>query len=151
MMFQGRHFQNAYITRDFEKGLATFKAHGLEPHMTHDADIEVQTRQGPQRMVNRIAFIWQGDLQYELIQPVSGLGGFYTDVLPADDSLRFHHVCSRVDDWDKFRSSIDESRLVLEGGHDALRFCYLDARDIVGHYLEFNWMVPQMWTAIGGR
>lgn len=150
-MFQGYHFQNAYITRDIEKGLATFKERGVEPFLRHEADIEVQTPSGPARLHNKIAFLWVGDLQYELIEPVSGFVDFYTEQLPSDDSMRFHHICTRLDDWDSFRSSIDERRLVLEGGHEHLRFCYLDARDIVGHYLEYNWMVPEMWAAIGGR
>ena len=151
MKLQGHHFQNAYITRDIEKGLATFAQWGVEPFLRHEADIEIQTPSGPARLANRIAFLWVDNLQYELIQPVSGYVDFYTNELPADDSMRFHHVCSRVEDWDAFRAGIDESSLVLEGGHDHLRFCYIDARDTVGHYLEFNWMVPEMWKAIGGR
>jgi hypothetical protein len=151
MMFQGRHFQNAYITRDLDKQAARLNAQGVRQHMITEADMEVKTRNGTARMANKIYFGWVGDLQYELIQPLHDDIGIYTDVLPADDSLFFHHICMRLDDWDSFRSSIDESRLVMEAGHDKLRFCYLDARDIVGHYLEFNWMVPEMWAAVGGR
>jgi hypothetical protein len=150
MMFQGYHFQNAYITRNFEKGIETLTARGVREHLRTEADMEVKTRNGTARMSNRIFFGWVGDLQYEVIQPVVDEIGFYTEALPADDSLRFHHVCMRVDDWASFRGSIDEQRLVMEAGHDKLRFCYLDARDIVGHYLEFNWLVPEMWAAVGG-
>jgi hypothetical protein len=28
---------------------------------------------------------------------------------------------------------------------------YVDARDTVGHYLEYCWMTPERWAALGGR
>jgi len=28
---------------------------------------------------------------------------------------------------------------------------YVDARDTVGHYLEYLWFSPEMWKAYGGK
>jgi hypothetical protein len=59
----------------------------------------------------------------------------------------------RVDNWDDFRARVDEQPypVVLEGGSDALRFLYLDAREFLGHYLEYTWMTDQRWSQVGGR
>jgi hypothetical protein len=42
---------------------------------------------------------------------------------------------------------------VLEGASSdgKLKFVYLDARDLVGHYLEYVWATPERWTQMGMR
>jgi hypothetical protein len=153
-MLRGRHFQNAYVTRDIEKAAAAFKARGdvAETHV-FEVEVEVATPAGRGPIRNKLAFIWIDDLQIELIQPVSGLVDLYTDWLPADDGLRFHHICQRVDDWDALKREVAAQPLpiVQEGGHDQLKFLYLDARSTMGHYLEYTWMTPAMWARLGGR
>jgi hypothetical protein len=58
----------------------------------------------------------------------------------------------RVPEWDNFRARVDQQgyRVVLEGGGDMLKYIYIDARDFVGHYMEYVWMTPERWTAMGG-
>ncbi len=153
-MLEGHHYQNAYITRDIEKAVESFRTRaGVTDVMRYEGEVEVITPRGRGPAVNKLAFIWIGDLQYELIQPVSGYVDVYRDALPADDSLLFHHVCMRVDDWDTFRAKVERQRypVVLEGGSDALKYVYLDARHFLGHYLEYTWMTPERWAALGGR
>lgn len=153
-MLEGRHFQNAYITRDIGKAIAALKARGaIEDATSFEVTVEVNTPKGRGLATNKLSFIWIDNLQYELIQPVSGLVDVYSDALPADDSMLFHHICMRVDNWDTFRSNVDKQRypVVLEGGSEALRYVYLDARDFLGHYLEYVWMTPERWAQIGGR
>jgi hypothetical protein len=41
--------------------------------------------------------------------------------------------------------------VAIEGGSEALRYLYLDARDLLGHYLEYVWMTPERWAQVGGR
>ncbi|TAL02291.1 MAG: hypothetical protein EPO08_07500 [Rhodospirillaceae bacterium] len=153
-MIEGRHYQNAYITRDIDKAVASFQARtGAKDVMRYEGPVEVTTPRGRGIAVNKLAFIWIDKLQYEFIQPVSGYVDVYQDALPADDSLLFHHVCMMVDDWDVFRAKVERQkyRVVVEGGDQALKFLYIDARDLVGHYLEYTWMIPERWAAIGGR
>ena len=59
----------------------------------------------------------------------------------------------RVPEWDSFRARVDQNgyRVVLEGGGDMLKYIYIDARELVGHYLEYVWMTPERWTALGGE
>jgi hypothetical protein len=153
-MLEGRHYQNAYITRDIDKAVESFRARGgVQDARVFEATVEVQTPAGRGIAVSKLSFIWINNLQYELIQPVSGLVDVYRDALPADDSLKLHHICMRVDNWQEFRARVEHQRfpVVLEGGSEHLRFLYLDARDFLGHYLEYTWMTPERWTQLGGR
>jgi hypothetical protein len=153
-MLEGQHYQNGYITRDIGKAIAQFRGRaGVENIVSFEVPFEVTTPKGRGTAVSKLAFIWINNLQYELIQPVSGLVDIYSDALPADDSIRFHHICMRVPEWNDFRARVDQLGypVVFEGGGDALKFLYLDARDFLGHYLEYVWMTPERWTQIGGR
>ena len=152
-MLEGYHYQNAYVTRDVKKGLEAFQQRAnVDRVLTYEGSIPVTTPEGAGIQTNKLAFIWVGDLQYELIQPISGSVRIYSDALPADDSLQFHHICMRVADWGEFRARVDRQpyRVVLEGGNELLRFLYLDARPFLGHYLEYTWMTDERWTQMGG-
>jgi hypothetical protein len=153
-MLEGKHYQNAYITRDIEQAAASFRTRaGFGDVRIFEAEIEVTTPAGRGMAKNKLSFIWVNNLQYELIEPIAGLVDIYRDALPKDDSLRFHHICMRVDSWPEFRAKVTQQRypVVLEGGNDMLRFLYLDARDFLGHYLEYTWMTPERWAQIGGQ
>jgi hypothetical protein len=153
-MLEGRHFQNAYVTRDIDKAIETFKARAdVRALMQYEGTTQITTLKGKGEQTNKLAFIWVDDLQYELIQPVAGDVEIYSDGLGEGDVPKFHHICMRVDDWDDFRARVDRQSLpvVLEGGNEALRFLYLDARPLVGHYLEYVWMNETRWGQMGGR
>ena len=69
-------------------------------------------------------------------------------------SLKFHHVCHVVDDWDVLWNKVQAQpwEVVLRGGTPGmLEFCSIDFRPGLGHYTEYVWMVPQRWAAMGGR
>jgi hypothetical protein len=154
-MLEGYHFQNAYVTRDIEKGIAAFRTRArVDKEIVYEGASEVMTPAGLVTQTCKLAFLWVGDLQYELIQPVSGAVDIYRDGLPADDGLAFHHVCMRIDDWDDFRARVDRQPcpVVMERATDpSLRFLYLDAHDLVGHYLEYVCMSDERWAQMGGK
>jgi hypothetical protein len=152
-MLEGYHFQNAYVTRDVDKWVASFRSHAkVNKVITYEGSTPVVTTAGRGIQTQKMAFIWVGDLQYELIQPISGAVDLYRAALPADDGLQFHHICMRIGDWDEFRQRAGKQPypLVLEGGNEALRFLYLDARPFLGHYLEYVWMTEERWAQMGG-
>jgi hypothetical protein len=98
-MIEGRHFQNAYLRRNMRSAIELFEARAdIRKLLQFEATTEVMTPSGSGIFTNKLAFIWIGDFQYELIEPVSGSMTLYLDQLPADDSLLFHHVCMRVDE-----------------------------------------------------
>lgn len=152
-MLEGHHFQNAYVTRDIDKWVKKFgEETKIDCVITYEGTTDVTTVNGPGKQTSKLAFIWVGDLQYELIEPVSGDVELYTDALREDDGLQFHHICMRVLDWNEFRARVNAQPypVVLEGGHEHLRFLYLDARPFLGHYLEYVWMPDGVWLQMGG-
>jgi catechol 2,3-dioxygenase-like lactoylglutathione lyase family enzyme len=152
-MLHGHHYQNAYITRDIEKALARFaKRTGRDDLRSFEIEVEATTPQGTGKARMKLALFWVDDLQYELIEPISGMVDIYADELPADDAVRFHHVAARVDDWDSFRAEVDRLGLpiVREGeSGDMLKYVYLDMRDLMGHYVEYVWAAPDRWAGMG--
>ena len=152
-MIEGVHFQNAYITRNIAKWIELFNARAnVRKTLTYEGSVELWTPGGTVKQTTKLAFIWVGDLQFELIEPVSG-ADIYAEALPDDDGLKFHHICNRVTDWDDFRARVDKQPypVVLERGGDALKFLYLDLRDFLGHYVEYVWMTDERWKQVGGR
>jgi Glyoxalase/Bleomycin resistance protein/Dioxygenase superfamily len=153
-MIEGKHFQNAYVTRNIQQAIEHLKSRAdIRKLLSFEVTTEVVTPAGPGTLTNKLAFVWVEDLQYELIEPVGGSVSIYRDALPDDDSLSFHHTCMRVDNWTDFRARVREQSLpiAIEGGSDALRYLYLDARELLGHYLEYVWMTPERWAQVGGR
>jgi Glyoxalase/Bleomycin resistance protein/Dioxygenase superfamily len=103
----------------------------------------------------KVALGWTGALQVELIEPISGNLRHYLEYLPVDErdlSPRHHHVCMRVTDWSKTRAEVDERRWLIayEGAVEGCKFIYIDARESLGHYVEYLWMSPELWAATGG-
>src|ERR1700761_4093986 len=104
-MLEGRHYQNAYVTRNIDKAVATFTAQAdVRSSVLFEATTEVQTSAGRKPLTSKLAFVWVGDLQYEFIQPIVEAVPVFSTWLPDGDEPKFHHSCARVDDWDDFRA-----------------------------------------------
>lgn len=155
-MLEGLHYQNAYVCDDLEAAIDMFRGRGLvrEPTIIPVGQT-VLTPSGPKRQKGRICFIWIGELQIELIENAIDEAGLYANVAQGDGPLRFHHVAFNVPDWQDFRARVDaqpwpiamERDMAGEPEH-ALRFLYLDARSVLGHYVEYTWMPEAMWQQI---
>lgn len=146
------HYQNAYVTQDLEQALAIFRdRYGYTDFRHFDVQFELNTAAGRGTAAVKLALGWVGNLQYEIIQPVSGLVDVYREGVSDQHLLHFHHACMRVSDWDRFRAELDQPVVISGGTPGHLQFVYVDARDTLGHYLEYCWMTPQRWEAMGGR
>jgi catechol 2,3-dioxygenase-like lactoylglutathione lyase family enzyme len=154
-MFLENHYQNAYITRDLDQALDFFRSeYGFDDFKRYDVSYELKTPSARGTASVKLALGWIGKLQYELIEPVAGLIDVYNEGLPDEYPLRFHHICMRVPDWDVFRAGLERDKrpVVMEGGTPGhLLWLYVDARETLGHYLEYCWMTPERWAVIGGR
>ncbi len=151
-------FQNAYVTRDLAKAEALIaQRHGIAAWVHFEPEMEVYTTTGGWGPCHlKVALGWAGNLQIELIEPVSGNVRHYLEYLPPDQtdfSPRLHHICMRVPDWDVARAEVTERGwpVAYEGGVEGCRFVYIDARDSLGHYVEYMWMAPELWAASGGK
>lgn len=152
-MIEGHLYQLGYVCDDIDEGIAQFRGRGMthEPRVL-EVDQPVDSPQG--EVVNRmkLAFVWIGDIQYELIQPLADPLGIYGNCVSNGGPLRFHQVCYRVPDWQDFRARVDEQDLPIamerDQGEGQLKFLYLDARQQLGHYLEYTWMSDAAWNQI---
>lgn len=155
-MLVGRHYQNAYVTRDIAKATERFRREAeVRTAIEIEVEVHLWTQQGEGVGRQKLAFLWIEDLQIELIQPVEGETlAIYRDALPDDDRILFHHICHRVDNWDTFMGQVAQQPypVVVKGGTPGmLEFVYLDTREWLGHYVEYVWMVPDRWAQMGGR
>ena len=146
-----RHYQNAYVTPDIDRAIEVMRQRfGVIDVLQTEASTEVWTPDGSGASVSKLAFIWVGNLQYELIEPISGPSGLYSDAVDPNQLMKFHHVAMRVGgEWDAFRAKLDaeKQKIVIEGHTPSgLKFCYVDARDTLGHYLEYVWAPEAMWA-----
>ena len=152
-MLEGHLYQLGYICDDLEEGIAQFRGRGMthEPHIM-EVEQPVDTPNGEFVNKLRLCFIWIGDMQYELIQPLTDPLGIYANAPANGGPLRFHQVCYRVHDWADFRARVDQQDLpvVMERAPqgDGLKFLYLDGRSRFGHYLEYTWMSDAQWDQI---
>src|SRR5687768_9620029 len=143
-MITGHHYQNAYIVDDIEAAIAQFHTRAeFGDVRPFEVEQQLWTPAGMKKVATKLAFIWIGDLQYELIEVVDDETGIYANWKDNGGSLHFHHVCMRVPEWKPFRAAVERQDLpvVLErAGDDSLKFLYLDGRAFCGHYLEYTWM-----------
>lgn len=150
-MFLEKHYQNAYVTADIDRGVELLRReHGLTGDVQRmDVTQQVRTTEGEGGATMKLAFIWAGGLQYELIEPVSGMVGLYKDALPESRLLQFHHVAMRADDWDGLQAEISRQnkKIALSGEAGPVRFLYVDARDTLGHYLEYVSAPAEFWAS----
>ncbi len=152
-MLAGKHYQNAYVVADIDKGLEYFRAlRDLGDIQIIEATTPVITPVGQREQSIKLALFWVDDLQYEVIEPVGGHVDLYAAAIRDDGIPAFHHSCTRVDDWEALRNKAIATGfdIAIEGGGDHLKFLYLDARPAVGHYLEYCWMNDDTWLLLGG-
>lgn len=145
-------FQIAYLTRNIDKAMNKFRDEAdIRTEYYTESEMEVRTPAGPRKMHVKLAFMWVGDFHYELIEPIAGLEEIFP--APQDDSLHFHHTCMRVFDWEKFRRDVELQPypIAFEGGNGPNYFLYLDARETLGHFLEYAYLPDDIWKITGGR
>lgn len=154
--FKGQ-FQNAYVTHDFDAAKAMLdRKFGFEDWVLIDADMRLKTAEGIKEGTCKVGLAWQAGHQIELIQPLTGFVDYYLSFLPedpGDPTPRFHHSCVRRDDPVAMRAEIEalgipyshEGTVENEDGETVMVFIYLDARETLGHYLEYIWATPETW------
>jgi hypothetical protein len=153
-MIEGKFYQLGYVCDNLEQAIASFRGRGMthEPQIV-EVDQPVDSPQGEVINKLRLAFIWIGDVQYELIQPLTDPLGIYANAKSNGAPIRLHQICMRIEgSWDAFLARVKAQDLPLvmwrDMGGDRLKFAYLDARSTLGHYLEYTWMTDPTWDMI---
>jgi hypothetical protein len=152
-MLEGQLYQLGFICDNLEEAIDSFRGRGLT-HEPHIMEIEQPVDTPTGEVVNkiRLCFIWIGDMQYELIQPIEDPLGVYANAPSNGGQMRFQQVFFWVKDWADFSARVVQQDLTVvlerDTGGDSLKFLYLDGRAKFGHYLEYTWMTDAAWNQI---
>ena len=154
MSLQG-FYQIGYVTHDLERAIGLIDhGFGLSEFGHFEGELVLQGAFGERTVRLRVGTAWVGSHQIELIQPLSGYVGTYAAGLPADTddaTPRFHHVAVRRECDDQMRRDIISLGLpvVFETDGAGIFSALVDARQRLGHYLEFVSASSQGWEMLG--
>jgi hypothetical protein len=149
------YFQNGYITHDLDRAMALCAPLlGTSDFATMEVELALSTGEGDKSMQVRVATAWCGALQVELIQALGGHVGPHLAVLPSDPTdatPRFHHAAVRRDDLEGMRREVADLQLpvVFETSGSGIFSIFVDARERIGHHLEFVCADNQGWAVLG--
>lgn len=140
-------WQLGYVTTDLKRA-KQFMAERFG--LTHCLEIPSDTAtflagQTPVPWEVKVAMGARGGLIVELIEPVAGEIGFYTEVLPdgGEFAVRLHHVATYTatgeDEWEGLEALLAVANLKVDYTvliPNRVRAGYVDTRAELGHWLE---------------
>jgi hypothetical protein len=130
--------QVAWVVHDLQQTMSQWLNIGVGPFFTLDVvDLPVSHRGEPSSLSMTIGLAQAGPIQIELIQQTSDKPSAYTDGEPSG-AARVHHISRALGGYDEAIANLQEEGLVLvtEATWGETRFCYLDARDTLGCFIE---------------
>jgi hypothetical protein len=135
-----------YVTRDLDKALDFWiDVAGAGPFYFAEYEPERQMYRGqPTHIRFRLAYGYLGDMQIEVTQQLEGGASAYTEALDGAESIPvgglYHHLLMLHDGYDGIHGTYTKAgaeevySAYVEG---VGRFCYLDARKLMGCHVEF--------------
>lgn len=145
--------QIAWVTRDIEATEQTLtRLMGAKKWIRmpdiHFAPDSCTHRGRPADFVAHVSFSYAGDMQLELIQPVSGTS-VYSEFID-DSGPGLHHVAVAAPDQDAFAAMLEEfgahgvpvlAQGMMPGG---MRYAYVSAPEAGVPYLEIAYIPPEI-------
>ncbi len=137
--------QVAYSTQDIEAtALDMVAKDGVGPFFFAEFPLYDLTYQGKAAHYDRIqvAFGYKGDLQIELLQVPAGGHSIYAEGIAGRRELFHHSYVKSDEDYDAIVARHEQAgematyKGVSLAGEDRIRFCYVDARERLGHFVE---------------
>ena len=142
-------FQLCWVTNDFDKAKDLLKEKFDIPKFMVMRDLvpidQVFEGQTTEDCKFHAAWANGGNIDLEIIQPIAGpLLEFYGEKLSRDKfDLLFHHVAVRYDDdlegYNNAIAALESKGFKVRmsaGIKDLTKYCYVDMREMLGHYLE---------------
>jgi len=129
-------FQHAYIVRDLDAAIASFKEHYRIERFT---PVPMPQMEGPTSM--RIALAWSGGQMIELIEARGPGLEIYTEWSVPGQDIRLHHFGYLIENnaqWAALEQRLETEAKpqVFSGVPSICKFIYVFAKEL-GHYLEF--------------
>lgn len=144
-------FQVAYVTRDIDAAVKLLtRLYGVTDFNVGEYTLNLS--HPPGKTVLKGALTWVDDHEIEVIEPVEDPAEIFGPALPvAPAVLAFNHFCMRITgteaDWDAFRATIPDEKVMMAGSREGMRFIYTDERETIGHYLEYIWTSSEFLAA----
>lgn len=145
-------YQLAYVTADLDRAVAHLKEH----YGAHDVLLldkmemkNARFRGEPETWTSRVAQTMTGDLNVEIIEPLSGAAveEVFRPFVSEDRLLTLHHVAAVVgesrDDWERIEEALARQGhpFVIAGEVEGMgTLGYLDLTGTLGHYVELNYL-----------
>lgn len=153
--FDVKLLQIGYVSDDLERATTWFERHfgakGFDHFGTttlHDAVVDGEV--ADDWSIESVGTM-MGDLNLEIIRPLSGAVDMYRDVVVPGAPATFHHFALRVESWDvaeAARDSLDLPWKTRGYTPDVCDFGYVDLRPALGHYIEFLRLDPPAIEAV---
>jgi methylmalonyl-CoA/ethylmalonyl-CoA epimerase len=148
------HFgQISYVVADMESAQQWFKqVFGVKYFGVADFELgpamNVKVKGVPAQFKIKLALSQygkNGELELELIQPLSGMGPHMEHLRSKGPGL--HHVAFFVPDFERFARRFVDSGcpMVLEGEGDGVHFAYFDCLKNQGAFVELTQFSPAAW------
>jgi methylmalonyl-CoA/ethylmalonyl-CoA epimerase len=140
-------FQVCVVVKDIEKSVEQYwKIFGIGPWEIHafgPPDLSDTTLHGrPEVYSMKIAAAQIGNIQWELIQPISGRSSYREFLDEKGEGL--HHVAVVVEDFDKTVAACEKHGIgtVMTGKFRESSYAYLDTAPALGFITEILTMPP---------
>jgi hypothetical protein len=142
-MILGRVLQHAYVNNDIDEACRVMgKRYGVTQFWRPDP--QTMRLDDGREVVLHNAHAWIGPVWLELIQPKGGEDGIWRDWLPTgpDFAMKFHHLGILVESVEEMEAKMAEGQangldMPLAMTVMGTMARYLDAREELGHYLEY--------------
>jgi hypothetical protein len=135
------YYQYAYVTTDWRRAMDDIALTNDISSFMEMPQAEFDTGPG-KTAVCHFALAYKNDLQFEIIQPLSGDCSVYQWGLPASGyATRFHHLGRHFADRKEFdgERAAALTRWALPVAADTMggTYAYFDARADFGHFIEY--------------
>ena len=141
-------YQIAFVTTDLDQAMMLFAGtYGISKFK-----IKRDLLSGPEmpRMRVHVAHAYVGPMMIELIQPAGGEDGLYREILPANGfAIRPHHFGFMVrseQELERISAALETRNVPIAfdtSTTGVARAVYADARNSLGHYLEYVYLKPE--------
>lgn len=142
-MILGHVLQHAYVTNDIDEACNVMgRRFGVNQFWRPEPQT-IPLDDGHKALLHN-AHAWVGRIWLELIQPKGGDDALWSDWLPKNKgfAMKFHHMAGLVNSEEEMRTKMAEGeanglKVALSITMPGAVVRYLDAREDLGHYLEY--------------
>lgn len=134
-------FQLGYATSDLQRAMRQIRVlHGIESFKVMH-ELHLPTGPGAEAVAH-FALAFKEEIQFEIIEPIAGDIAIYQNILPVEGyAMRFHHLGRFVQSREAYDTCVQDARgrwnLPVDYGAFGGVYAYADARQDLGHYVEF--------------